>query len=133
MTFNTFEKREFVFAMQLMINADNIKHPSEKLIFDRIYDELNIGTEEGLSFMNYFLEVQNNLDTIDKHFSAIGNWSIDKRKYLISILTVLAIIDKNVDDKENKLLINYRIACALSYEDYSIQEAVQDAKKYIVK
>ena len=133
MTFNTLEKREIVFAMQLMINADNRKHPSEKLIFDCIYNALNISVEEALSFMSYFSDVQNNTDTIDKHFSAISNWSIDKRKDLISILTVLATIDKNVDDRENKLLVNYRIACGLSYTDYSMLEAMQDVKKYIVK
>ena len=45
----------------------------------------------------------------------------------------MAAIDKDVDERENKLLTQYRITCGLDYKDYSMLEAMQDAKKYIIK
>lgn len=134
MIFSRLDKKEVVLAMKFMIEADNINHPSEKALFDCIYNSLNISTEEGLSIMNYFKETRNDMVTsLKNHLSTISNWSLDKKKNLISILTVLATIDKNIDEREEKLLTQYRLTCGLSYTDYSLLEAMQDAKKYIIK
>lgn len=101
MAFNTLDKKEVVLAMKLMMEADNIQHPSEKLIFDCIYKSLAISNEEGLSIMNYFKETQRDMATsLRKHLSTIGSWSLEKKKDLISILTVMATIDKNIDERE---------------------------------
>ena len=70
--------------------------------------------------------------SLRKHLDTIGRWSLEKRKDLISILTVTAFIDKNLDNRENEVLKQYRIACGLSYTDYSMLDAMQDAKKYII-
>ena len=121
-------------AMKFMIEADNINHPSEKALFDCVYNSLDISNEEGLSIMNYFKDAQNDMViSLKNHLSTISSWNLDKKKNLISILTVMATIDKNIDERESKLLTQYRITCGLSYEDYSMLEAMQDAKKYIIK
>ena len=134
MIFSKLDKREVILALKFMIEADNISHPSEKALFDCIYNSLDISTEEGLSIMNYFKESQNNMvASLKNHLSTISSWTLKKRKDLISILTVMATIDKNIDERESKLLTQYRITCGLSYEDYSMLEAMQDAKKYIIK
>ena len=133
MIFTTLDKREVVLAMKLMIEADAVHHPSEKLMFDCIYNSLNISNTEGLAIMDYFVETQNNKGAIEKHLSTISRWSLDKKKDLISILTVMATIDKNIDDKESKLLTQYRINCGLDYEGFSFLEAMKNAKKFIIK
>lgn len=134
MVFSNLDKREVLLAVKLMIEADNVKHPSEKALFDCLYNSLDISNEEGFSIMNYFKETQHDMGTsFKKHLSTIRNWSLEKKKDLISILTVMAAIDKDVDERENKLLTQYRITCGLDYKDYSMLEAMQDAKKYIIK
>ena len=86
MIFSRLDKKEVVLAMKFMIEADNINHPSEKALFDCIYNSLNISTEEGLSIMNYFKETRNDMVTsLKNHLSTISNWSLDKKKNLISI------------------------------------------------
>ena len=133
MAFTNLDKREVILAMKFMIEADGINHPSEKALFDCIYNSLNISNEEGLAIMNYFKEAKNDMVlSLRKHLDTIGRWSLEKRKDLISILTVTAFIDKNLDNRENELLKQYRIACGLSYTDYSMLDAMQDAKKYII-
>lgn len=134
MVFSNLDKREVLLAVKFMIEADSVNHPSEKAMFDCLYNSLNISTEEGLSIMNYFKETQSDMVTsLKKHLSTIGSWSLEKRKDLIAILTVMAAIDKNVDEREGKLLTQYRIACGLDYTNYSMLEAMQDAKKYIIR
>lgn len=134
MSFSNLDKREVILAMKFMMEADNINHPSEKAIFDCIYKSLNISDAEGLSIMEYFKEIKIDMvSSLKKHFSTISNWCLEKRKDLISILTVTAFIDNKLDDKENELLIKYRITCGLDYTDYSMLEAMQDAKKYIIQ
>ena len=133
MVFSNLDKKEVILAMKMMIEADNISHPSEKALFDCIYKSLNISTEEGLAIMNYFIETKQDIATyLKRHLDIIGSWSLEKRKDLISILTVTAFIDKKLDDNENKLLTQYRIACGLNYTDYSMLDAMKDAKKYII-
>ena len=133
MAFSNLDKKEVILAMKMMMEADNISHPSEKALFDCIYKSLNISNEEGLVIMNYFIETKQDIATsLKRHFDIIGSWSLEKRKDLISILTVTAFIDKKLDDNENKLLTQYRIACGLNYTDYSMLDAMKDAKKYIV-
>ena len=134
MIFSSLDKKEVILAMKFMIEADNINHPSEKTLFDCVYSSLDISNEEGLSIMNYFKDAQNDMViSLKNHLSTISSWTLDKKKNLISILTVMATIDKNIDERESKLLTQYRITCGLSYEDYSMLEAMQDAKKYIIK
>lgn len=134
MAFNNLDKREVILAAKFMIEADNVNHPSEKAMFDCLYNSLNISNEEGLSIMNYFKEAQRDMVTsLKKHLSIIGSWSLEKKKDLISILTVMAAIDKNIDERESKLLTQYRITCGLDYTDYSMLEAMQDAKKFIIR
>ncbi len=134
MTFNASDKKEIVFAMKLMMEADNVQHPTEKLMFDCIYKSLNISDEEGLVIMKHFKECQKDLATsLIKHLSIVSSWPLEKKKDLISILTVMATIDKNIDKTENQLLTRYRITCGIDYTDYSLVEAMQDAKKYIIK
>ena len=133
MAFSNLDKKEVILAMKMMMEADNISHPSEKALFDCIYKSLNISNEEGLVIMNYFIETKQDIATsLKRHLDIIGSWSLEKRKDLISILTVTAFIDKKLDDNENKLLTQYRIACGLNYTDYSMLDAMKDAKKYIV-
>lgn len=133
MVFSNLDKKEVILAMKMMIEADNISHPSEKALFDCIYKSLNISTEEGSAIMNYFIETKQDIATyLKRHLDIIGSWSLEKRKDLISILTVTAFIDKKLDDNENKLLTQYRIACGLNYTDYSMLDAMKDAKKYII-
>ena len=133
MVFSNLDKKEVILAMKMMIEADNISHPSEKTLFDCIYKSLNISTEEGSAIMNYFIETKQDIATyLKRHLDIIGSWSLEKRKDLISILTVTAFIDKKLDDNENKLLTQYRIACGLNYTDYSMLDAMKDAKKYII-
>ena len=75
MAFNKLDKREVVLAMKFMSEADNINHPSEKALFDCIYNSLDISTEEGLSIMNYFKETRNDMVTsLKNHLSTISNW-----------------------------------------------------------
>ena len=133
MAFSNLDKKEVILAMKMMMEADNISHPSEKALFDCIYKSLNISTEEGSAIMNYFIETKQDIATyLKRHLDIIGSWSLEKRKDLISILTVTAFIDKKLDDNENKLLTQYRIACGLNYTDYSMLDAMKDAKKYII-
>ncbi len=133
MAFSNLDKKEVILAMKMMMEADNISHPSEKALFDCIYKSLNISNEEGLVIMNYFIETKQDIATsLKRHLDIIGSWSLEKRKDLISILTVTAFIDKKLDDNENKLLTQYRIACGLNYTDYSMLDAMKDAKKYII-
>ena len=133
MAFSNLDKKEVILAMKMMMEADNISHPSEKALFDCIYKSLNISTEEGSAIMNYFIETKQDIATyLKRHLDIIGSWSLEKRKDLISILTVTAFIDKKLDDYENKLLTQYRIACGLNYTDYSMLDAMKDAKKYII-
>ena len=133
MAFSNLDKKEVILAMKMMMEADNISHPSEKALFDCIYKSLNISNEEGLVIMNYFIETKQDIATsLKRHLDIIGSWSLEKRKDLISILTVTAFIDKKLDDNENKLLTQYRIACGLNYTDYSMLDAIKDAKKYII-
>ena len=133
MAFSNLDKKEVILAMKMMMEADNIIHPSEKALFDCIYKSLNISNEEGLVIMNYFIETKQDIATsLKRHLDIIGSWSLEKRKDLISILTVTAFIDKKLDDYENKLLTQYRIACGLNYTDYSMLDAMKDAKKYII-
>lgn len=133
MAFSNLDKKEVILAMKMMVEADNISHPSEKALFDCIYKSLNISNEEGLVIMNYFIETKQDIATsLKRHLDIIGSWSLEKRKDLISILTVTAFIDKKLDDNENKLLTQYRIACGLNYTDYSMLDAMKDAKKYII-
>ena len=133
MVFTNLDKREVVLAMKLMVEADGVNHSSEKALFDCIYNSLNISNEEGLVIMNYFKEVKNDMAlSLKRHLDTIGCWTLEKRKDLISILTVTAFIDRNLDNRENELIKQYRIACGLSYTDYSILDAMQDAKKYII-
>lgn len=133
MAFSNIDKKEVILAMKMMMEADNISHPSEKALFDCIYKSLNISNEEGLVIMNYFIETKQDIATsLKRHLDIIGSWSLEKRKDLISILTVTAFIDKKLDDNENKLLTQYRIACGLNYTDYSMLDAMKDAKKYII-
>lgn len=133
MVFTNFDKREVILALKLMIEADNINHPSEQAIFNCIYKALNISNAEGLSIMNYFKETKNDMHaSLKKHLDTVGCWSLEKKKDLIAILTATAFIDKNLDNRENELLKNYRIACGLDYTEYSMLEAMQDAKKYII-
>lgn len=133
MAFSNLDKKEVILAMKMMMEADNISHPSEKALFDCIYKSLNISNEEGLVIMNYFIETKQDITTsLKRHLDIIGSWSLEKRKDLISILTVTAFIDKKLDDNENKLLTQYRIACGLNYTDYSMLDAMKDAKKYII-
>ncbi len=133
MAFSNLDKKEVILAMKMMMEADNISHPSEKALFDCIYKSLNISNEEGLVIMNYFIETKQDIATsLKRHLDIIGSWSLEKRKDLISILTVTAFIDKKLDDYENKLLTQYRIACGLNYTDYSMLDAMKDAKKYII-
>ena len=134
MAFTNLDKREVILAMKFMIEADGINHPSEKALFDCIYNSLNISNEEGLAIMNYFKEAKNDMViSLKKHLDTIGLWTLEKRKDLISILTVTAFIDKNLDNRENRLLEQYRIACGLDYNDYSMLDAMQDAKKHIIR
>lgn len=133
MAFSNLDKKEVILAMKMMMEADNISHPSEKALFDCIYKSLNISNEEGLVIMNYFIETKQDIATsLKRHLDIIGSWSLEKRKDLISILTVTAFIDKKLDDNENKLLTQYRIVCGLNYTDYSMLDAMKDAKKYII-
>ena len=133
MAFSNLDKKEVILAMKMMMEADNISHPSEKALFDCIYKSLNISNEEGLVIMNYFIETKQDIATsLKRHLDIIGSWSLEKRKDLISILTVTAFIDKKLDDNENKLLTQYRIACGLNYTDYAMLDAMKDAKKYII-
>ena len=133
MAFSNLDKKEVILAMKMMMEADNISHPSEKALFDCIYKSLNISNKEGLVIMNYFIETKQDIATsLKRHLDIIGSWSLEKRKDLISILTVTAFIDKKLDDNENKLLTQYRIACGLNYTDYSMLDAMKDAKKYII-
>ncbi len=133
MAFSNIDKKEVILAMKMMMEADNISHSSEKALFDCIYKSLNISNEEGLVIMNYFIETKQDIATsLKRHLDIIGSWSLEKRKDLISILTVTAFIDKKLDDNENKLLTQYRIACGLNYTDYSMLDAMKDAKKYII-
>ena len=48
-------------------------------------------------------------------------------------LDLLKQVDKNIDDKESKLLTQYRINCGLDYEGFSFLEAMKNAKKFIIK
>ena len=133
MIFNTQEKKAIVLAMKAMIDADNVRHPNEKLIYDCIYNSLNISYDESISIMAFVTDSYYNSDIVDEHLTIIANMEMDKKKDVISILTTLAAIDKNIDDRENDLLTQYRIVCDLPYTKYSFLEAMQNAKKYIVK
>lgn len=131
MIFSSQEKKAIVLAMKLMIDADHVRHPNEKLIYDCIYKSLNISYDESIAimaFMSSFID-----DAINEHFSIIANMDIEKKKDVISILTTLAAIDKHIDNSENELLTQYRLVCELPYTKYSLLEAMQNAQKYIVK
>lgn len=130
MTFTLLEKKAIVLAMQRMIAADNISHPNEKVVFDRVYESLNISGEEGLSFLNELITMQINMSD---HYSTISNMDLEKRKDLISILTVMATIDRDLDEREKDILSEYRLFCDLPYTKYSLLEALKNANKYILR
>lgn len=115
--------------MQLMMSVDGISHPAKKRIFDNVYKSLNISYEEGLSFLNYSKSSQINMD---EHYSIISKMDLEKKKDLISILTVLSTIGKDFNNEKSELLTGHRAFCDLTYKEYSMLQALLDAKKYIV-
>lgn len=129
MTFSTIEKREFILAMQSMIAIDGA-HPSKKRIFDSVYKTLEVNYEEGISFLSY---VNNPRINWDEHYAIIGKWDIEKKKGLISVLTVLSTIGEGFKNEKAELLTGYRACCGLTYAAFSTLDAVLTASKYILK
>ena len=129
MIFSTIEKREFVLAMNSMIAIEG-PHPSKKRIFDSVYKTLDINYDEGISFLSYINSPR--IDW-DEHYSIIQKMDIDKKKGVVSILTVLATIGDGCKNEKIELLTGYRACCDLSYATFSTLDAVITASKYITK
>ena len=105
-------------------------HPSKKRIFDSVYKTLNVSYDEGISFLSYINSSQINWD---EHYSVIQKMDIEKKKSLISVLTVLATIGNGFQDKKAELLTGYRACCDLSFATFSTLDAVMTASKFILK
>lgn len=134
--FTTDEKKVIVFAMNAMVNADGYKHPNEKNLYNAVWKSLNIDNREASSIMAFMLDASSSLlgnSAHEEHLDVIRNMNIEKKKYLISILTTLAAIDGNIDNNENQLLTHYRIICNLPYTEYSTTDAIKNATKFIIK
>ena len=129
MTFNSIEKREFILAIQSMIAIEG-PHPSKKRIFDNVYRTLNVNYDEGISFLSYINSSQINWN---EHYSTIQRMDIEKKKSLISVLTVLSTIGDNFKNEKVELLTAYRACCDLSIATFSTLDAVITASKYILK
>ena len=129
MTFSSIEKREFILAMQSMIAIEG-PHPSKKRIFDNVYRTLNVNYDEGISFLSYINSSQINWN---EHYSIIQRMDIEKKKSLISVLTVLSTIGDDFKNEKVELLTGYRACCDLSIATFSTLDAVITASKYILK
>lgn len=128
MTLSTIEKREFILAMQSMIAIEG-SHPSKKRIFDSVYKVLDVDYSEGISFLNY---INGSRINWNEHYAVIRRMDIEKKKSLISVLTVLSTIGDGFKNEKAELLTGYRACCDLSYAAFSTLDAVITASKYIL-
>ncbi len=129
MTFSTIEKREFILAMQSMIAIEG-PHPSKKKIFDSVFKTLDVNYDESISFLSY---INNPRINWDEHYSVIQRMDLEKKKSLISVLTVLSTIGEGCKNEKVELLTGYRACCDLSCTTFSTLDAVMTASKFILK
>ena len=115
--------------MQSMIAIEG-PHPSKKKIFDSVFKTLDVNYDESISFLSY---INNPRINWDEHYSVIQRMDLEKKKSLISVLTVLSTIGEGCEDEKVELLTGYRACCDLSCTTFSTLDAVMTASKFILK
>lgn len=127
MFFSTNEKKSIVCAMKTMIDADGYKDSNEKFVFDTVYAYMNVSMDDASKIMAFMLDASNPLlsnSAFKEQATIICSMSIEKKKFLISVLAAIACCDGELCRQESELLASYRMICDLPSSVFSLSDAL---------
>ncbi len=127
------EKKAIVLALKALIDADNNRHPSEANLFNTLFKYL-VKPSEAASVMAYAIDATIMPEiAFNQHVEVLREMMLWKKKEFISMLTILAIIDNDVDIRETEAICYYRKICEISEQSFSSADAIIHSKTFLPK